>query len=160
MSEGLARWWRERSAREQVLLVVMGALLAIVLGWLLVARPLAAAIESAEAREAAAAEALGAARARAERAALLGGATAASPPLPIDGLVSRTAADAGFATARVTAEGPARAQLTVEAARPQALFAWLADLQARGIVVETLRAEAGADHTVRVEANLRARGSR
>lgn len=160
MSGGLARWWRERSAREQVLLAVMGALLALVLAWLLIARPLAALIASAEAREAAAAEALGAARARADRAALAGGAAVASAPLPIDSLIARTATDAGFATARVTARGPARAHLTIEAARPQALFAWLADLQARGIVVEALRAEAGADRTVRVEAELRARGSR
>src|SRR5690606_7098128 len=101
MSGGLARWWRERSAREQVLLAVMGALLALVLAWLLIARPLAALIASAEAREAAAAEALGAARARADRAALAGGAAVASAPLPIDSLIARTATDAGFSTARV-----------------------------------------------------------
>jgi general secretion pathway protein M len=160
MSAGALAWWRGRTAREQWLLAIMGLLLVALLAWLLVARPLAAALETAHAREAAAAEALGEARARAARFAARDGAMAASAPLPIDSLIARTAADAGFASARVTAQGPTRATLTVEAARPRALFAWITDLEARGIVVETLRATAGADHDVAVEARLRARGSR
>ena len=37
---GLALWWRERSLREQRLLLVMLGLLVLVLGWLLIIRPL------------------------------------------------------------------------------------------------------------------------
>ena len=74
--------------------------------------------------------------------------------------VARSAADAGYPSARVTASGPARATLSIEAARPQALFGWIADLETHGVAVETLRATAGPDHTVAVAASLRARGSR
>ena len=40
MMDGIATWWRVRTQREQRLLLVMFALLALVLGWLLVIRPL------------------------------------------------------------------------------------------------------------------------
>jgi general secretion pathway protein M len=155
---GLGRWWRDRSPREQAMLGVMGALIVLVLGWLLIARPLSAALEAARAREAAAAEAVGAARARAARARV--SAASASAPLPIDSYVTRSASDAGYPNARVTAQGPTRAALAIAAARPQVLFGWIASLEAHGVVVETLRASAGADHTVAIEATLRARGSR
>lgn len=154
---GLALWWQGRSRREQLLLGVMGALLPGVLIWLLIARPLSAALDAARAREAAAAEALGAARARADVRRTGLGETA---PLPLAAYVARSAADAGYPNARVTASGPARATLSIEAARPQALFGWIADLETHGVAVETLRATAGADHTVAVAASLRARGSR
>jgi len=155
---GVLAWWRGLSQREQVLVGIMGILAVLVLGWLLIVRPLSAALDGARAREAAAIEAAGAARAQAARIGTVG--TSASAPLPIDSFVTRSAADAGYPGARVTAQGPTRASLSIEAARPQALFGWIASLEAHGVVVETLRATAGADHSVAVEATLRARGSR
>jgi general secretion pathway protein M len=155
----MSGWWRARSLREQMLIAIMGLMLAIVLGWLLVARPLAGALETAHARQQAAAVALGEARARSAQAREASGVETASPPLPIAGLVQRSAADSGFPAARVEAQGTARARLAIQAARPQALFGWIATLQARGIVVESLQARANLDHTVSVEAVLKARGS-
>jgi general secretion pathway protein M len=154
----MSGWWRARSLREQVLIAIMGLLLAILLGWLLVARPLAGALETAHARQQAAAVALGEARAWAARARA-GSGVETAPTLPIAGLVQRSAADSGFPAARVEAQGPARARLAIQAARPQALFGWIATLQARGIVVDSLQARSNRDHTVSVEAVLKARGS-
>jgi len=155
MSENFAFWWRARSPRERGLLLVMAALAAIVLGWLLVVRPLTDALDAAKARHGAAVVALAEARARA--GAARGGAGAA-PSLPVDSLIGRTASEAGFIGARIAAQGPARATVAIDAARPQALFGWLVRLEQSGLVVERLRAQANSDRTLNVEAALRARG--
>ena len=67
MSGDLALWWRGRAARASSgCCSVMLALAAFVLGWLLVVRPLADALDAAKTRHGAAVVALGEARARAE----------------------------------------------------------------------------------------------
>lgn len=154
MSESLSLWWRARSAREQRLLAIMAVLAAFVLGWLLVVRPLADALDAAKARHGAALVTLAQARAR-EAAGR--GAAGAAPALPVDSLLGQAAGEAGFAGARIASQGPARATIAIDAARPQALFAWLALLERRGLVVERLRAQANSDRTLSAEAALRAR---
>lgn len=153
MSDNLLLWWQGRSPRERGLLAIMVALLAIVLGWLLVVRPLSDWLDQARTRHDAAVVALAEARARADA-----GGARVSAPLPIDSLIGRTAAAAGFAGARIAAQGPARASVTLDAARPQAAFGWLAQLEGSGLVVERLHAQANSDRTLRIEASLRARG--
>ena len=144
-------WWEARSARERRLLAIMFALLAIVLAWLAVVRPLGDALEAARLRHDAAVAAL--AEARAARPAPAPAATG-----PADSIVAETAAAAGFAGARIARLGPARAVVAVDSARPQALFGWIAEMERRGLVVERLRARANADRTLAAEIGLRARG--
>lgn len=152
MSEPLPSWWRARSPREQGLLMVMLALAALVLAWLLVVRPLSDALDAQKTRHAAAVVALGEARAR---VGTVGGAT---PSGPVASLAGRTATEAGFPGARIAAEGPSRASVAIDAARPQALFTWLSRLERSGVVVARLRAQANSDRTLSVEAALRAHG--
>jgi general secretion pathway protein M len=154
MTGNFALWWQGRSPRERVLLGIMFGLLAIVLGWLLVVRPLSDALDAAKARHGAAVVALAEAQARAGTSRAAG----AAPALPVDSLIGRTAAEAGFPGARVAAQGPRRASLAVDAARPQAFFAWIARLEQSGLTVERLRARANSDRTIAAEATLRARG--
>jgi hypothetical protein len=45
-------------------------------------------------------------------------------------------------------------------ARPQAFFGWIGQLEARGLVVESMSARANADQTIAVEAVLRAGNGR
>ena len=78
-------------------------------------------------------------------------------PLPLDSFIGRTSTEAGFTGARVTAQGPARASITVDAARPQAFFTWVRLMERSGLVVESLRARANSDRTLMVEAAFRAR---
>lgn len=151
MIAGLASWWRLRTPREQRLLAVMLALLALVVVWLLAVRPLADALDAAKARHADAATALAQARAR-SGAAHASAAARQPPPRPLDAFVSRTAAEAGFAGARVTARGPAGASIAIDAARPQAFFAWVRAMERQGLAVEGLRASANQDRTIAVEA--------
>ena len=147
----MTAWWETRSLRERRLLAIMFALLAIVLAWLAVVRPLADALEAARLRHAAAVVALAGARAARP-------AAAPAAAGPADSIVAETAAAAGFAGARIARLGPARAGVAVDSARPQALFGWIAEMERRGLVVERLRAQANADRTLSAELALSAGG--
>ena len=147
-------WWSERSRREQRLIQVMGGLALIVLGWLLVVRPLLDSLDAAKTRHAAAVVALGEARAR-----TIPGATPGAPAAgPVDALVARTANEAGFTNARITSQGAERASVAVDAARPQVLFGWVARLEQSGLRVERMNARANSDRTLAAEITLRKRG--
>jgi general secretion pathway protein M len=150
-------WWRARTLREQRLLIVMFGLLALLTVWLLVIRPLSDALDRAQRRHGEAVTALVEARARSESASAMEGRPASRPTLPVDALLGRTAAEAGFTAARIAGRGPARATLAVDAARPQAFFAWVRLMERSGLVVESLSARANADRTLAVEAAFRAR---
>jgi general secretion pathway protein M len=141
----LIDWWRLRTAREQRLLLVMFGLLALVLAWLLVVRPLADALDAARRDHAEAVTALAEARAR----------SAAGPARPAGAL--RTASVAGFISARIAASGPAQATIAIAAARPQAFFAWVGRMEQSGLAVERLRARVNGQGTLAVEAGFRAR---
>ncbi|HEY5713649.1 MAG TPA: type II secretion system protein GspM [Allosphingosinicella sp.] len=156
MTENLTLWWLERSRREQILLGVMFGLAALLIAWLLVLRPLSDALDSAMARHDTAIIALAEARARAPRGPIV--SPVAAPAMPVDSQLGRAAAEAGFADARVASRGPNRASVAIAAARPQALFAWVARLEAQGLAVERLRAQANPDRTLSAEASFRARG--
>ena len=146
-------WWAERSRREQRLIRGMMLLAVLVLGWLLVVRPLMDMRDAAKARHAAAVVALGEARARS-----IPGASPGAPAAgPVDALVARTANEAGFTSARITSQGSERASVAVDAARPQALFGWVARLEQSGLVVERLNARTNSDRTLAAELTLRRR---
>ena len=146
-------WWDARSERERWLVGTMLVLAAILLGWLLVVRPLSDALDAARMRHGDAAAALAEARARVRPAGVSGPAAAG----PVDAIVMRTAAAAGFPGARVGAQGPARAIVSLDAARPQALFGWVMQMEQSGLVVERLRASANHDRTLSAELTVAAR---
>jgi general secretion pathway protein M len=149
----MSAWWEARSERERWLVGAMLVLAAILLAWLLIVRPLADALDAAKMRHGDAAIALAQARVRAQPPATSAPAAAG----PIESIVTRTAAAAGFPGARVAALGPGRAHVSLDAARPQALFGWVAQMEQQGLVVERLRAQANADHTLSAEMSLGAR---
>ena len=146
-------WWDARSERERWLVGTMLVLAGILLGWLLVVRPLSDALDAARMRHGDAAAALAEARARVRPAAISGAAAAG----PVDAIAMRTAAAAGFPGARVAAQGPGRAIVSLDAARPQALFGWVTQMEQSGLVVERLRAAANPDRTLSAEMTVAAR---
>ncbi len=146
-------WWQARSERERWLVGAMLALAAILLIWLLIVRPLADALDAAKMRHGEAAVMLAQARARAQPSAVAGPAAVG----PVDAIAARTAAGAGFPGARIASQGPGRATISLDAARPQALFGWIAQMEQQGLVVERLRAQANQDHTLSAEMTLGAR---
>ena len=160
MIETAKIWWRGRTTREQRLLLAMFALLALVLAWLLVVRPLNDALSRAKERHGAAVVALAEARAR---AAAIGEAQNSRPAVlsaPLDATIGQSATDAGFQIANLQREGAGRATLRVASARPQAFFAWVGQMESgRGLIVERLRATSNSDRTLSVEVTFRARGA-
>lgn len=159
MIERLTPWWSQRSPRERVMLLVMAALLAITLGWLLLIRPMGDALADARSRHDRAVAARGEAGAQAAEILSLekGGAPALTGP--IQTWLEQKAGEAGFSAARVEPVGADKATVAINAVRPQAFFGWVADMEGRdGLIIDKLSATTNNDATLSVEATFRARG--
>lgn len=151
-------WWEARSPREKQLLLVLVALLVLVFIWVLIIRPLNDARANAEQRLNAAVTDLGKARADAAALKQLGSRPAGVQPipLPLDGFLMQAGGEADFTNLNVIADGASRATIRLGNARPQAFFGWLAQLERRGVVVESMSARTNADQSIAVDAVLRA----
>jgi general secretion pathway protein M len=152
-------WWAGRSAREKRLLLAMTALLALVLIWFAMIRPLMDAHNAAEQRLNAAVTDL--ARARAEAAALKQQAAstgASALPGPIDAFLMQSGGEQGFTNLQVVADGPARASISIAQVRPAPFFGWIGQLETRGLIVDSLSARPNPDQTIAVQAVLRTGG--
>ncbi|UVO53912.1 type II secretion system protein M [Sphingomonas sp. SUN039] len=150
-------WWSGRSERERMLLAVMGTLIALLLFWLIVIRPIDNARAQAEARLEAATLAAGRVAAVADRVRLsrLTPAPALSSPLPL--AVGTTAEAAGFTLSRLDPVAPDRVNIGISTARGPALFGWLAQLARQGVIVERITLRTNSDATLAVEGTLRVR---
>jgi general secretion pathway protein M len=151
--------WAARTPRERWLLTVMLGLIALILAWLLILRPLGDMLSAAKARHGEAVAAL--AEARAEVAAIerLERRRPSTAAGPIDLAVAAEASQAGFQLSKLEPRDGDRVALAIGAARPQALFAWVAGLEARGYVVDSLSASVNPDRTLSAQILLRRRGS-
>lgn len=158
MTEELITWWRARTLREQRLLLIMFALMAVVLAWLVVVRPLGDALSDARERHGRAVAALAQAKAEADAIARLEQDAPAALAAPVEAVVGQSATEAGFPVTRAVRSDGNQAILTLASVRPRAFFAWLGQMQARGFVVERLTATANSDQTLAVELAIRARG--
>lgn len=159
MMARLKSWWRLRSLREQRLLLVGGALLAGTILWFGILRPIDRGLADARARHARAVLALADARSQAVAIRRLQAVTPPILPGPLPLAVGRLAEEAGFAVARMEPQSDRQVNVVMNAARAQALFSWIDQLERRhGLVVDRLRATANSDATLAVELSVRARG--
>lgn len=141
MMDAVKTMWGERSPREQWMLGVMFALLAVVVLWLGVLYPLAAAQQSAREALVEATDRNAAIRAKVKLLKTLPRSMAtASATVAIDQLVSQSAGEAGLTLERAEAQGAARIEIAMASVRPVALFSWLAALEAQGVRVDTMSA--------------------
>jgi general secretion pathway protein M len=156
---GTARiWWRGRTGREQKLLLAMAALLALVLIWALVIRPVADSLSAARERHAAAVVRLAEARAQASAIQSLSGAGSTTLAAPLTTVLNAAATEAGFPVARVEPEGASRATMVLNAVRPQAFFGWVGRMEQRNnLLVERLSATTNSDQTLSVQITFRTR---
>ena len=158
MTGRLAALWKARTPRERWLLAIMFALLAIVLAWLLILRPLGDMLSDARERHGRAVAALADARADAAVLRTIQGRKVQALPGPLEVVVGRAASDAGFQLSQLDDRGGGRVAIAIPAARPQALFAWVADLEAKqGLVVDRLTATANPDKSLSAEITFRRR---
>jgi general secretion pathway protein M len=157
MSARLKTLWLARSARERWLLGVMLALVALVLVWLLVLRPLGDMLSAARQRHGEAVAALAEARSQAAAIAALERERPAPFAGPIDTAVAAAASDAGFQLSGLQAEGAGRVSLAIGAAKPEALFGWIDGMEAQGYIVHSLTVSANPDRTLSARIVLRSR---
>jgi general secretion pathway protein M len=158
MSARFKALWLARSPRERWLLGTMLALVALVLVWLLILRPLSDMLSAARQRHGEAVAALAEARSQAAAIAELERNRPAPFAGPIDAAVAAAASDAGFQLSGLQAEGAGRVALAIGAAKPQALFGWIAALEAQGYIVQSLTVSSNPDRTLSARIVLRARG--
>ena len=160
MMERIATYWSERSTREQWMLGVMFALLAVVILWFGVATPLDRAQRSARETLLAASDRNAAVRVAVKQLkALPLNAVTTGPDTPVDQFVGQSAGEAGLTLERAQAQGDNRMEVAIASVRPIALFSWLAILEAQGVRVETMSARPSATAgSVSVQAVL-ARGA-
>ena len=139
-------WWDGRTAREHVMLGVLGGVLALVLAWFLILAPLLA-------WKAGAADRLDAAvQAHALASAAAGidtsGGTARTPAA-IEAMLTDSAAEAGVAV-QVSQDG-AETTFTVESAETARLFGWVAALERAGLTIASLSVLENADATLQAQ---------
>jgi general secretion pathway protein M len=142
MMERMQAYWAERSPREQVMLGVMFALLAVVILWFGVAMPLDRAQRSARDTLLEATDRNAAVRAAVRQLKALPRAVETGPSAPLDQLVGQGAGEAGLTLerAQAQAQGPDRMEIAIASIRPVALFSWIATLEAQGVRVDTMSA--------------------
>ena len=157
MKARLRLWWGGLSLREQRLLLVMAALLAVVVVWLGILRPVTDGLSLARERHGQAV--IGYGEVLAKRDALRALTRSAPAPLdgPLEAIVRQTAGEAGFTFDSLNADSADHLTLTIANARPAALFGWIAGLERRGVLVERLVVRDNADPTLNVGLALRGR---
>jgi general secretion pathway protein M len=158
MRARLEALWLARTPRERWLLAAMLALVALVLVWLAILRPLSDMLSAARQRHGEAAQTLAEARSQAAAIAALERERPAPFAGPIDTAVAAAASEAGFQLSGLQAEGPGRVSLAIGAAKPEALFGWVSGLEAQGYIVQSLTASTSPDRTLSARIVLRARG--
>ncbi|MBX9815552.1 MAG: hypothetical protein A4S12_05975 [Proteobacteria bacterium SG_bin5] len=154
---GLRAWLLGLSPRERLLIGVAGALALIVLLWFGIIRPIGEGLDAARDRQLDAVTRLASVR----------GAVAAVEPLAkagapqiggsLEAVVRERATAAGFALTSVAPQADNALAIGMASARPAALFAWIAELEAQGILVDQLQTTDNGDRTLSVALTLRAR---
>lgn len=151
--------WAGRSAREQWMLGVMFGLIAGLLLWFGLVRPIEMARLSTRTAMLDAADRNAGIRAK---VAMLKHLPAreprAGPQIPFDQYMGQSAGEAGLTLERAQAQGEDKIDIAIASVRPIALFSWLGRLEGQGMRVETLRVQpAPTTGSVSVQAVL-ARG--
>lgn len=158
MIERLRLWFAGRSQREQRMLVVMVALLALTIIWAGIIWPVTDGLSSARERHADAVIRLAETQVRVKEVEALQRNRPAALEAQLDSVVRDRANEAGFALASVSSDGPNRVQITIATARPGPLFGWIAGLESSGILVDSLATTDNGDKTVSAQLALKVRG--
>lgn len=161
MMDGLKIYWAERSPREQRLLMVAGALAAVLL-LVLIARPVMIWTEQLQSSHRAAVEREGRVAAK---AALLAGPAAAGTGSAdsgsgasagtLDQYLAQSASELGLSLSRNDGRGTDGASIAMTQAKAQVVMAWLADLERQGMILGNLTLTPQPDGTLGMTADVR-----
>ncbi len=158
MIESIRTWFDALSSREKILISILAVLLTGFIVFYGVLRPFAGAMDNAELRYQEAIERKG--RIEAKTAFFHGverGSEAEVQAVsgPIEPTISQSAGEAGFATSAINTQSDGSVTMTIDSAKPTALFRWVAMLEQRGIMVSEISANPGPNETVSATLKLR-----
>ena len=155
MIDNARNWFASLSQREKILVSIAGLLLAGLIGYYGIARPMVGGMADAEQRYVDAIERQ--ARIDAKVAALRRPADGSVVRFSgaIDAFVGQSAGETGIAVASITPQSDNRVQMVVESAKPTALFGWLARVERQGIAVEALNINPMDNGTISATLTLR-----
>ncbi|MGY4397852.1 general secretion pathway protein M [Sphingomonas sp. UYAg733] len=151
-------WFADRSLREKRLLIGMVALAVLTLIWVGIILPVTDALSSARERHASAVIRVAETEARLDALKDLQRNRPVPLAAPLDAIIRERANEAGFPLANVTVQAADRVQITIGTAKPGALLGWITDLEAAGILVDSLNITNNGDQTVAADMTLKARG--
>lgn len=159
MIEKLKPWWNDREPRERLLLSIMFALIAGVLLWLGVYRPVEAGLRNAALDNLEASERHADVAYKIDLLRRAGERPKTASSLPVEQIVGQSAGEAGFTLERVQAQGEDRVEVAIASARSTALLGWIAGLEAQGVAVDRVMiSPSGATGTVSAQLGFRRAG--
>jgi general secretion pathway protein M len=144
MIERAVTWWDGLSLRERWMVGVMLALLAVVILWLGIARPVERGLVSAQEAHEIALDRNAAIRAKVASLEKLPRRVGAGLTTPIPQLLTDSASEAGLTLDRAEDQGGGSVDIALASVKPQALFSWIAQLETQGVLVESLTAQPSA----------------
>lgn len=158
MIVSILTWFLALSSREKILISVLMVLLTGFIGFYAIVKPVSGAMNSAELRYQEAIERKGRILVK---SALFGSST--QEPVgegqtvsgPIESTISQSAGEAGFATSAINTQSDGSVTMTIDSAKPTALFRWIALLEQRGISVSEISASPGSNETITATLKLR-----
>lgn len=154
MTEAAKNWFIALSRREQILVGVAAVLAAGVIGFFLIYRPVYDLATDAKRSFYEATMQSGRIEAKAQALSMPADRRPAAAIAALDLLLASEAAERGFTLDSNTAQGPGRAEIAIGSARSTAFLGWIADLERRGVVPETLVIRRMDNGTVSVSARL------
>lgn len=150
----LRTWFAGRTVRERRLILVMLGLAAVTLVWGAIILPVRDGLSSSRARYTDAVVRLGEAQAAVVRMKAIQRRGATPLAGALADVVRASADGAGLVLASVDAEASDRVRAGVASARAGALTAWIAQLEASGVLVDALTVAANGDGSVNAQMTL------
>jgi len=159
MTEAARNWFIALSRREQILLGIAAVLALGVIGFFGIYRPLYDLATDAKRSFYEATMQAGRIEAKAQALSMPANRRPAEAIAALNLLLASEAAERGFTLDSNQAQGSNRAEIAIGSARSPAFLSWLADLERRGVVPETLVIRRMDNGTVSVSARLAKLGS-
>lgn len=158
MIGSIRSWFDALSLREKRLVLVAVALALVTLFWFGLVRPVSDGLADARVRHNNAVERLAEIEAQLASVKLLQRTRAAPFGAPLETVMRERAAQAGFALTSVAPQANNGLQIAIAAARPGAFFPWVGELEASGILVESLSTSDNGDQTISATLVLKTQG--
>lgn len=159
MMNRVSAWYIGLNDREQVMVSVAGALVALVVLVYGIVLPLGGALNDAAVRHRVATERAGRIAGQIEALKSAPRVMAAAVAGPVEQVLAASAQEAGFVVQSNQRRGTDAAVIVIPTARPSAAMAWIDGLSAQGLAVEQLAMTPAPDGTVAVNLTVRRIGS-